>query len=38
VDAAQLDVGWYVILLLERMGLAWDVRRPNVDHEVDAAA
>ena len=34
----QLDVGWYVILLLERLGLAWDVRRPNLDHEVDAAA
>jgi fatty-acid desaturase len=24
----QIDVGWYFILLLEQLGLAWDVRRP----------
>jgi stearoyl-CoA desaturase (delta-9 desaturase) len=35
---AQLDVGWYVILLLERVGLAWDVRRPDFERELDAAA
>jgi len=34
----QLDVGWYLILLLERVGLAWDVRRPDLDRELDAAA
>ena len=26
---AQLDVGWYTILLLEKVGLATDVRRPT---------
>ena len=30
LDAAQLDVGWYTILLLEKMGLATDVRRPDL--------
>jgi fatty-acid desaturase len=35
---AQLDVGWYTILLLERVGLAKDVRRPAVHEAIDAAA
>lgn len=35
---AQLDVGWYVILLLERAGLAWDVRRPDLARDLEAAA
>jgi fatty-acid desaturase len=26
---AQVDVGWYLIWALERVGLAWDVRRPR---------
>jgi sn-1 stearoyl-lipid 9-desaturase len=33
----ELDVGWVTILLLERLGLAWDVRRPDV-RALDAAA
>jgi len=28
--AGQLDVGWYTILLLEKLGLATDVRRPTL--------
>jgi stearoyl-CoA desaturase (delta-9 desaturase) len=35
---AQLDIGWYTILLLERVGLATDVRRPNFDQSLDVAA
>jgi fatty-acid desaturase len=35
---AQLDVGWYVILLLERVGLATDVRRPDLSRSLDVAA
>jgi stearoyl-CoA desaturase (delta-9 desaturase) len=37
---AQLDMGWYVILLLERLGLAKDVRRPSAAERgtLDAAA
>jgi len=34
----QLDVGWYTILLLEKVGLAKDVRRPTFDRAVDVAA
>jgi stearoyl-CoA desaturase (delta-9 desaturase) len=34
----QLDVGWYTILLLERLGLARDVRRPDLARDLDAAA
>jgi stearoyl-CoA desaturase (delta-9 desaturase) len=34
----QLDVGWYTILLLEKLGLAKDVRRPDLREAVDAAA
>jgi fatty-acid desaturase len=36
--AAQLDVGWYTILLLERLGLARDVRRPDFTRDLDVAA
>jgi stearoyl-CoA desaturase (delta-9 desaturase) len=36
--AAQLDLGWYTILLLERLGLAKDVRRPTIDRSLDVAA
>ena len=35
---AQLDIGWYTILLLEKAGLATDVRRPNFDQSLDVAA
>lgn len=35
---AQLDVGWYTILLLEKLRLATDVRRPAMDRSLDAAA
>jgi fatty-acid desaturase len=35
---AQPDVGWYTILLLERLGLAHDVRRPDFARDVDVAA
>jgi sn-1 stearoyl-lipid 9-desaturase len=35
---AQLDTGWYTILLLERLGLATDVRRPSNARALDAAA
>jgi fatty-acid desaturase len=34
----QLDVGWYTILLLERLGLATEVRRPTIERSLDAAA
>ena len=34
----QLDIGWYLILLLETLGLATDVRRPSNDRALDAAA
>jgi fatty-acid desaturase len=36
--AAQLDLGWATILLLERLGLAKDVRRASVAPSLDAAA
>jgi stearoyl-CoA desaturase (delta-9 desaturase) len=26
----QIDVTWYVIWLMERLGLAWDVKQPNL--------
>ena len=35
---AQVDVGWYTILLLEKLGLATDVRRPDLSRSLDAAA
>lgn len=28
---SQIDIGWYVISALEKVGLAWDVRRPRKD-------
>ncbi|HXJ19745.1 MAG TPA: fatty acid desaturase [Polyangia bacterium] len=34
----QPDVGWYTILLLEKLGLATDVRRPSFERSLDAAA
>jgi fatty-acid desaturase len=34
----QLDVGWYTILLLEKVGLAKDVRRPDLRENVEIAA
>ena len=34
----QLDVGWLTIILLEKVGLAKDVRRPDLREAVDAAA
>ncbi|HVR60451.1 MAG TPA: fatty acid desaturase [Polyangia bacterium] len=37
LSPAQLDVGWYTILLLEKLGLATDVRRPDL-RAMDAAA
>ncbi len=38
IKPAQLDVGWYTIALLEKMGLATDVRRPDLSRSLDAAA
>jgi stearoyl-CoA desaturase (delta-9 desaturase) len=38
IKPAQLDVGWYTILMLEKMGLATDVRRPDLSRSLDAAA
>jgi stearoyl-CoA desaturase (delta-9 desaturase) len=35
---AQLDMGWYAILLLEKAGLATLVRRPDLSRSLDAAA
>jgi stearoyl-CoA desaturase (delta-9 desaturase) len=37
---AQIDFGWYLIWLLEKVGLATDVRRPSnlTDSSLDAAA
>jgi fatty-acid desaturase len=37
---AQVDFGWYLIWLLEKVGLATDVRRPSnlADSSLDAAA
>jgi stearoyl-CoA desaturase (delta-9 desaturase) len=34
----QLDLGWATILLLERVGLATDVRRPTVEPSLEVAA
>jgi stearoyl-CoA desaturase (delta-9 desaturase) len=34
----QLDVGWLTILLLEKVGLAKDVRRPDLRENIEAAA
>jgi len=34
----QPDLGWVTILLLEKVGLATDVRRPSVQPSLDAAA
>jgi stearoyl-CoA desaturase (delta-9 desaturase) len=36
--AAQPDLGWCTILLLERLGLARDVRRPDLARDLDVAA
>jgi len=35
---AHVDLGWYTILLLEKVGLATDVRRPTIDESLEAAA
>jgi fatty-acid desaturase len=35
---AQVDVGWYTIVLLEKLRLATDVRRPSLERATDAAA
>ena len=35
---AQVDTGWYTIWLLEKIGLATDVRRPNLSRSLDVAA
>jgi stearoyl-CoA desaturase (delta-9 desaturase) len=35
---AQLDVGWYTILLLEKLGLATEVHRPDLSRSLDVAA
>lgn len=34
----QLDMGWYAIVLLEKLGLATDVRRPTLQQSLDTAA
>jgi stearoyl-CoA desaturase (delta-9 desaturase) len=34
----QLDLGWLTILMLERLGLATDVRRPTIARSLDVAA
>lgn len=34
----QLDLGWTTIVVLEKLGLATDVRRPSVERSLDAAA
>ncbi|HVU50211.1 MAG TPA: hypothetical protein VHL80_05975 [Polyangia bacterium] len=34
----QWDVGWLTIVVLEKLGLAKDVRRPNLFEEIDVAA
>ena len=36
--SAQVDFGWYTIVLLEKLGLATDVRRPTVEESLEAAA
>jgi fatty-acid desaturase len=36
--AGQLDLGWYTILLLEKLHLARDVRRPTIEQSMDVAA
>ena len=38
LDAGQLDLGWYTIVLLEKLRLATDVRRPTIEQSMDAAA
>jgi fatty-acid desaturase len=35
---AHVDLGWYTILLLEKVGLAKDVRRPTIEETLDVAA
>jgi stearoyl-CoA desaturase (delta-9 desaturase) len=37
-NPGQLDVGWLTIVALEKLGLAKDVRRPDLRESVDAAA
>ena len=36
--STQPDLGWATILLLERLGLATEVRRPSMDSSLDVAA
>jgi fatty-acid desaturase len=38
IKPAELDVGWYTILLLEKVGLASEVHRPNLNRSLDVAA
>jgi fatty-acid desaturase len=38
IKPAELDVGWYAILLLEKLGLAKEVHRPDLRRSLDAAA
>jgi len=37
-NPGQLDTGWLVIVMLEKVGLATDVRRPDLREEVEQAA
>jgi fatty-acid desaturase len=37
-SAAHVDLGWYTIVALEKVGLATDVRRPTIDESLEAAA
>ena len=37
-NAGQWDVGWLTIVMLEKLGLARDVRRPDLREEIDVAA
>jgi sn-1 stearoyl-lipid 9-desaturase len=36
--STQPDLGWATIVMLERLGLATDVRRPSMDSSLDVAA
>jgi fatty-acid desaturase len=33
----QVDITWYVICLMERLGLAWDIKQPHPIGYNDAA-
>ena len=37
-NPGQLDVGWLTIVMLEKLGLAKDVRRPDLREQVEQAA